>query len=97
REFTYLGWNNENPLFEDARVRRALTMAIDRSALIDAMLHGLGSPAEGMIPPWSPMYTAIDPLPFDTAGARALLAEAGWRDGDGDGMLDRDGRPFRFT
>ena len=97
REFTYLGWNNSNPLFEDARVRRALAMAIDRPGLIRAMLHGLAVPASGMIPPWSPLYTDIDPLPHDPDEARRLLAEAGWSDADGDGVLERDGQPFRFT
>lgn len=97
REFSYVGWNNENPLFSDARVRRALAMGINRPQLIGAMMHELAAPAGGMIPPWSPMYSEIEPLPYNPEGARQLLAEAGWVDGNGDGILDRGGQPFRFT
>ncbi|HET8654457.1 MAG TPA: peptide-binding protein [Longimicrobiaceae bacterium] len=97
REFTYLGWNNERPYFQDARVRRALAMAIDRPEIIKGLLHGYGTPAVGMIPPWSPMYNDIQPLPYDTARAKQLLARAGWTDSDGDGILDRNGQPLSFT
>lgn len=97
REFTYLGWNNANPLFAEPEVRRALAMAINRAGLIEALLHGLASPAAGMVPPWSPLYTDLAPLPYDPQQARQLLATAGWTDSNGDGVLDRDGRPFAFT
>ncbi|HEX6925762.1 MAG TPA: ABC transporter substrate-binding protein [Longimicrobiaceae bacterium] len=97
REFTYIGWNNQNPLFSDARVRRALTMAINRPELIRALMHGLAAPASGMIPPWSPLDPGLEPLPYDPQAAAQLLAEAGWSDSNGDEVLDRDGRAFRFT
>ena len=97
REFTYVGWNNEKPLFADARVRRALAMGINRPELIRALLHGLAAPASGMIPPWSPLYTELSPLPYDPEQARQLLAAAGWADGNGDGLLEREGQPFAFT
>ncbi len=96
REFTYVGWNNERPLFEDATVRRALAMAVNRPQIIQGLLHGLASPAVGMIPPWSPLYGEVAPLPHDPEAARQLLAQAGWRDTDGDGILDRGGQPLRF-
>lgn len=97
REFTYLGWNNERPHFRDPETRRALAMALNRPELINALLHGFGAPAHGMIPPWSPMYTEIDPLPYDANGARQLLTQAGWEDSNGDGVLDREGAPLSFT
>lgn len=97
REFTYVGWNNQREQFRDPRVRRALAMAIDRPKIIEGLLHGFGKPAHGMIPPWSPMYTAAEPLAYNPQQARALLAEAGWTDSNGDGTLDRNGQPFRFT
>lgn len=97
REFTYVGWNNRREPFRDARVRRALTLAIDRPTLIAGLLHGLGTPASGMIPPWSPLSPELPPLPYDPAAARRLLAEAGWRDDNADGILEKDGRPLRFT
>jgi peptide/nickel transport system substrate-binding protein len=39
----------------------------------------------------------VKPLPYDPQKARQLLAEAGWKDTNGDGILDREGKPFRFT
>ncbi len=97
RRFTYLGWNNEREPFRDPRVRRALAMAIDRQQMVDALLFGYGEPAAGMIPPWSPLYAGIDPLPYDPEGARRLLAEAGWADANGDGIVERAGQPLRFN
>ncbi|HEX8395607.1 MAG TPA: ABC transporter substrate-binding protein [Longimicrobium sp.] len=97
REFTFLAWNNTRPLFSDTRVRRALTMGIDRQQLINGLLQGFGQPATGIIPAWSPMYTPLQPLPFDPAGARALLQQAGWTDTNRDGFVDKGGQPLRFV
>lgn len=97
REFTYIGWNGEREMFADPRVRRALTMAMNREQIITALLHGYAVPAQGMIPPWSPMYSDIDPLPYDPAAAQALLAQAGWTDSNGDGIVDRNGQPLQFV
>jgi len=97
REFTYIGWNNARPQFSDPNVRRALAMAINRPQIIEGLLHGLGTPASGMIPPWSPMYSEQQPVPYDPNGARQLLAQAGWRDTNNDRILDKGGQPLRFT
>jgi peptide/nickel transport system substrate-binding protein len=96
--YTYIGYNQKNPLFQDRRVRQALTMAVNREEMITFILFGLGKQATGPFPPhlWY-ADPGIRPWPFDPARARRLLAEAGWQDRDGDGILDRDGRPFRFT
>jgi peptide/nickel transport system substrate-binding protein len=98
RAFLIIGWNERRPFFRDARVRRALTMASDRDAIIRGVRMGYGELANSTVPPF---YWNYDPqagadLKYDPAAARRLLAEAGWRDTDGDGVLDRDGRPFRF-
>jgi len=98
REYYYIGWNTRNPPLSDRRVRRALTMAIDRGQLIDALLFGYAQPATGTIAPWHPMFSSIQPLPYSPSGAGALLAEAGWRDRDGDGVReDASGTPLRLT
>lgn len=97
REFWYVAWNNTREPFSDPRIRRAMAMAMNRPELIEGLLHGFGTPAHGMIPPWSPLYTPAEPLPYDPAQAKRLLAEAGWTDSDGDGIVDKDGRPLRFT
>lgn len=99
RDFYYIGWNTQHALFRRAEVRRALTLAINRAQIIEALLHGLADPAVGPIPPWHPLFDrTIEPLPYDPSRARALLDAAGWCDRDGDGVReDADGRPFRFT
>src|SRR5688500_19118085 len=97
REFTFFAWNNTRPLFSDARVRRAMTMGINRQQIIDGLLQGFGVPASGMIPPWSPMYTELAPLAYDPNGAKALLQQAGYADANGDGIREKGGQPLRFT
>jgi peptide/nickel transport system substrate-binding protein len=95
--YTFIGWNTARPLFTDVRVRRALTLAIDRAAILEALLPGVGRPSAGPVMSflWAHDPT-LKPLPHDPTEARRLLAEAGWKDSDGDGLLDRQGVPFRF-
>lgn len=95
--FTFLMFNLRDPLFEDVRVRRALTMATDRQALVDGLVQGYGEVTAGPAAPMQWEHNAeIEPWPHDPEAAKRLLAEAGWRDSDGDGILDKDGQPFRF-
>lgn len=97
REFTYLGWNNERPMFSDARVRRALAMAINREQMVQALAQGYGKPSGSVVPLISPLAPNVPPLPYDTAQARQLLAQAGWTDTNRDGLVDKGGQPLRFT
>lgn len=95
--YTYLGYNLENPLFQDRRVRRALTHAIDKEEIVAGVLHGLGQPANVPYKPGTFWVNSDIPiLGYDPDKARALLAESGWKDSDGDGVLDKDGKPFEF-
>ncbi|HEY0035061.1 MAG TPA: ABC transporter substrate-binding protein [Longimicrobium sp.] len=98
REFYYVGWNNEREPFTDANVRRALGMAIDKQRMIQGLVRGFGRPAHGVIPSWSPMYTDLSAGDrYDPNAAKQLLAQAGWRDTNGDGILEKGGKPLRFT
>lgn len=100
--YRYVGWNMDNPLFEDTRVRRAMTHALNRVDILKKVFVGLGELTTGPFLPWSDhVDKTIQPLPFDLGRSRALLAEAGWKDSDGDGLVDKliDGKrtPFAFT
>lgn len=86
------------PAFRDVRVRRALIHAIDRELLTRTILDSLAPVTHGAIQPLSWAFTdSVTTYPYDTARAGALLDEAGWRDTDGDGIRDREGKPFSFT
>jgi peptide/nickel transport system substrate-binding protein len=96
--YTYLGYNLRHPLFSDRRVRQALTMAINKDEIVHGVLLGMGQVAHG---PYKPGTWAYNPrirdFDYNPDRARALLAEAGWRELNGDGVLMKDGKPFRFT
>lgn len=95
--YSYIGWNMRRPQFSDRRVRIAMTMLLDRQMILDKLLFGLGTVVTGNFYVNSPDYNhRIRPYPYDPAGAVRLLQEAGWQDRDGDGLLDRDGKPFQF-
>lgn len=96
--YTYVGWNLRDKRFKDVRVRRALSYAIDQDEIIKGVLLGLGQPATGPLKPGTYWYNPkVKRYEYDPAKAKALLAECGWKDSDGDGILDKDGEPFAFT
>ncbi len=79
---TILAINNKLEPFDDVRVRKAVSMAIDRQALIDGAMFGYGTPIGTHFAPHHPDYVDLRAnAPFDPAAARALLAEAGYPDG----------------
>jgi peptide/nickel transport system substrate-binding protein len=94
--YMYVGYNNDRPMFKDKETRQALTMLIDRKAIIDRMLQGFGQEMTG---PFSPRTKQNDPtvkaLPYDVAAAKKKLADAGWKPGK-DGVLERNGVKFEF-
>ena len=95
--YTFLGFNLRHPFFEDVRVRRAISHALDRDAIISGVLMGQGVPAFGPYKPGTWVYhNSLKPVPFNLERSRVLLAEAGWKTGPG-GLLEREGKPFAFT
>ena len=100
RTYTYIGWNAREPRLSEPGVRRALTLALDRQELVDAVLEGYGVVANTGVPPFHWAYDPAfqDSLRYDPERARRLLEEAGWTDRDGDGFReDTDGEPFQVT
>ncbi|HET9793752.1 MAG TPA: ABC transporter substrate-binding protein [Thermoanaerobaculia bacterium] len=95
--YFYIGYNNKSPLFADVPTRRAMAMLLDRGRIVRDLFYGTARILSGPWAPDSPAYDpSVAPYPFDPAGARALLASAGWKDTDGDGVLERAGRKFEF-
>lgn len=80
-ETRYLAVNTTRPPLNDARVRRALALAVDRDALVTSVLRGGQKPALNFLPPGLGGYTGTPRLAHDPVRARALLAEAGFPDG----------------
>ena len=77
----YLAYNTTQPPFDQAEVRKALNMAINKEAIIDAVFQGTGSIAKNPIPPTMWSYNdAIEDDPYDPDAARAMLEEAGISD-----------------
>jgi len=81
--YSWLGINMENPMLTDIRVRKAIQMAVDVNAVVEAAYFGLTKPATGAIPPGLIGHRgkSIIPPEGDIAGAKALLAEAGYPNG----------------
>jgi peptide/nickel transport system substrate-binding protein len=97
RAYNYIGWNGARPLFKSPRVRRALTMAIDRNLINENIYYGYAQECTSPFPPVIWAYDPnIKPIPYDTAEARRILAEEGFRDVNGDGWLERGGKRFEF-
>lgn len=100
--FFYVGWNLDTPIFSDKRVRQAMTMALNREAIVKNVFNGLGQLTTGPFAMENPCYDhRIEPWPFDLKGAATKLEEAGWKDTDNDGVRDKviKGRkvPLEFT
>jgi len=95
--FNFIAWNNASPLFKDKRVRQAMTMLLDRKKIIQSIYFGTATTAVAPFAygSWA-RNAAIEPWPYDPPGARKKLEEAGWKDTNGDGILDRDGKKFEF-
>lgn len=95
--YTYIGYNMRRTPFQDARVRRALGMAINTQEIISYVLYGEAERITGPYPKQADFYDqAVQSLPYDPAGALRLLEEAGYRK-NGAGWLEKDGKPLAFT
>ena len=89
---TYLNFNTATTHLSDPRVRRAISMLVDQETIIGQIYEDTDDKAQSIFPPtsWAHSSEIAQPL-FDPEAARRLLSELGWRDSDGDGVLDRNG------
>lgn len=112
RDFDYIAWNNIDPekyskngsitkniFFGSANVRKALTYALNRKAVINEYLNGYGQLSVG---PVSPIFKnlfddSLVPYDYNSAKAKKLLSDEGWKDSNGNGTIDKNGVEFAFT
>lgn len=100
--YNYIAWNQQRgdapTRFADVRVRRAMSHMTDVARIIDEVLLGYAEPAVSPFSPRSPQHDpSLVPIEYNLERARALLAEAGFEDRNGDGIIEGpDGRPFEF-
>jgi oligopeptide transport system substrate-binding protein len=79
--FYYIGFNAAKPPFDDANIRRAFTMAIDKEKLISLVYKGTVQPAYGILPPGMPGYNEnLVGIGYDVDKARELIAQSGYGD-----------------
>lgn len=96
--YLYIGYNLRHPLFGDKRVRQAMTSAIDKDELVQGVLFGMGQKAHGPIVPGRWAYNpSVQDIGYDPKRAVELLALAGWKEKNSDGILTKNGKPFKFT
>lgn len=102
--YNWIGWNQKRPFFAHKKLRRALSQLVPTSIIYENITLGLEPtttcPYYSRGPYCDPALEAqesAERVQYNPKAAKALLSQMGWRDSDGDGVLDKDGKPFRFT
>jgi peptide/nickel transport system substrate-binding protein len=95
------GIGNGHPALSDINVRKAIAHAIDKRTLIDKVAVGLARPATTIspsaTPKWTPEIPAGEEFTFDLDKAKQVLQDAGYQDGNGNGIREHDGRDITLT
>jgi peptide/nickel transport system substrate-binding protein len=94
--YSYLGFNMNHPILSDKAIRKAMAHCIDRDALIKQVMRSLATAVNSPIYDDRPEYDAsIKGVPYNLSEAKKILAAAGWKDSNGDGVLDKvlNGKP----
>lgn len=93
----YLYLNSNYTFTGDSAVRQAIMRAIDRESIVEGLYAGAGTAAYSIFPDYSPYYDDSHDQPaFDVAEAKSILADAGYADTDGDGIVEKDGEPVKL-
>ncbi len=94
----YMLFNLKKAPFDDVRVRKAIAYGMDRQEIVQYVLFGVGTPAVGIYRP-DFYWTNQDLVAYenDANKAKELLAEAGWKDTNGDFIVDKDGKPLEIS
>lgn len=89
----FASMNMTSPVIQDAAVRKAIAMGINKEGFVKTLLDGHGVPANGAFPDGFNTFGGehVKTETYDPEGAKAILEEAGWVDSDGDGIREKDG------
>jgi len=96
----FLAFNLKREIFQDKRVRLAIAYAINKEAIANIAWNGAAYPTCSLLGASTIGYYEVPKdkcIPYDPEKAKQLLAEAGWKDTDGDGILEKDGKKFEIS
>ena len=91
----YVGFHNEMAPTDNPKIRQALAMAVDVKGILDNIMEGSAVPPRGYLAPAVFGFKDMElekRFPYNPEKAKAMLAELGWKDSNGDGILDKDGK-----
>ena len=95
---TYINFNTKDPLLASPKMRQAFSMLIDQKTIVNDIYQGVDAVASSIILPSSWAYSKDIKQPgFDVEGAKKLFKEEGWADTNGDGILDKGGKPLTIV
>ncbi len=95
--YNYIAWNERDPLFADKRVRRGLSMCLDVPSIIKNLYGGTARAVNGHFVPDQWAYNPqVEVVPYDPQAAKQIFTSLGWLDTNGDGIVEKDGKPFKF-
>jgi len=93
-----IAYNNQHHILKNEKIRRALTYAINRNNIFSRLLRQQAYLADGPLSNESKFHTSgLDEYKFSPRKAIQLLQNENWKDTNGDGILDRNGKPFQFS
>jgi peptide/nickel transport system substrate-binding protein len=95
--YTYLNFNTADPILSDVKVRQAIAHLVDKNTISKDIYQGMDKPGKSPLVPGTWWYADIPDQAYDPAAAAQLFAEAGWKDSDGDGILDKDGKKLTIV
>ncbi|MBT2288491.1 nickel ABC transporter substrate-binding protein [Paenibacillus albidus] len=95
----FMIFNYNTPALQDLNVRKAINLAINKKSILENLMDGIGSEAKGLFPLTVPYVTSSNSTwyGFDVGEAKQLLADAGYSDSNGDGMVEKNGAPLELN
>lgn len=95
----FLIFNDKNKMLNDKKVRKAINYATNKKDIVKNLFNKIGNPAKGLFQPTVPYVTKDNNKGYEcnVQKAKKLLKEAGWKDSNGDDILDKDGKDMKIS